>query len=64
MPLSLKEWDPRSCSTNDIENFFSMMKSTMRKDGRGQRCASAAEVDVALKKALFIHDQRCKLPDN
>lgn len=47
-------WNCRFTSTNDVENFFSTLKSIIGRDGRGLRLVSAVEIGHGLAKAIYV----------
>lgn len=47
-------WQPRSASTNDVENFFSRLKYIVGRDGRGVRLVSAQEMAFGLRKTCVV----------
>jgi hypothetical protein len=55
-------WEPRSSSTNDVENFFSMLKAIIGRDSRALRLVSSKEVFIGLRKATS--SMLLKLKDN
>lgn len=55
------DFNYRSASTNDVENYFSTLKRILGRDGRGLRMASSIEVAHALKKCSFITLEKLNL---